>query len=64
MNTELLDLLSDILQIYNTILLTQDSTNNEVMKELQRQDREYLDKILGSLEDIQKRLTNIEEKIK
>ena len=64
MNTELLDLLSDILQIYNTILLTQDSTNNEVMKELQRQDREYLDKILGTLEDIQKRLTNIEEKIK
>ena len=64
MSNELLDLLSDILQIYNTILLTQDSTNNELMKELQRQDREYLDKIVNMLNDISIRLRAIEEKVK
>lgn len=64
MNTELLDLLSDILQIYNTILLTQDASNNEVMKELQNQDREYLDKIVNMLNDINIRLKAIEEKVK
>ena len=39
--SENLDLLSDMLQIYNTYLLLKDATNNELMKELQHQNTDY-----------------------
>jgi hypothetical protein len=35
-----------ILQLYNLILLLQDFNNTDLMKELQRQDKEYLEKII------------------
>lgn len=38
MNWNNLDKLSDLLQVLNFILLLQDSTNNDLMKELQSQD--------------------------
>ena len=41
-----LDLTSLILQLYGVILLLQDYNNSDLMQELQRQDNEYLEKII------------------
>ena len=54
--TENLDLLSDMLQIYNTYLLLKDATNNEVMRELQHQNTDYFERIVKDLELIKKKL--------
>ena len=53
---ENLDLLSDILQVVNFYLLMKDSSNDQLMKELQRQDKVYLDKISKDLELIKQYL--------
>lgn len=47
-----LDLSSLILQIYNLILLMQDFNNTDLMQELQKQDKEYLEKIMKQNEEI------------
>ena len=47
-----LDLTSLILQLYSVILLLQDFNNTDLMKELQKQDSEYLEKILKNQEKI------------
>lgn len=47
-----LDLTSLILQLYNLILLLQDFNNSDLMKELQKQDSEYLEKIIKQNEKI------------
>jgi len=41
-----LDMTSLILQLYSVILLLQDYNNRDLMQELQRQDKEYLEKII------------------
>ena len=45
---ERLDLLSDLLQVLNTYLLLRDATNNQLMQELQHQNTEYFEKIIGN----------------
>lgn len=57
---ETLDLLSDVLQVYNTYLLQKDATNNQIMKALQDQNTRYFEKITKDLESIKKAL-NIKE---
>ena len=47
-----LDITSLFLQIYNLILLMQDFNNTDLMQELQRQDSEYLEKIIKQNEEI------------
>ena len=47
-----LDTASLILQIYNLILLMQDFNNSDLMQELQKQDSEYLEKIIKQNEEI------------
>lgn len=42
-----IDLTSLLLQIYNLILLMQDFNNSDLMKELQKQDKNYLEKIIN-----------------
>lgn len=46
------DILSLILQIFSFELLLKDCTNNSIMNELQRQDKEYLEKIIKQNEEI------------
>ena len=58
--TENLDLLSDILQVFNTYLLLKDASNNQLMEELRKQDAEYLERIVKDLDLIKKAL-NIKE---
>lgn len=47
-----IDITSLVLQIYNLILLMQDFNNTDLMQELQRQDSEYLEKIIKQNEQI------------
>lgn len=41
-----LSMATTILQLVTIMITSSDSSNNELMKELQRQDREYLEKIV------------------
>ena len=47
-----LDATSLVLQIYNLILLMQDFNNSDLMQELQKQDSEYLEKIIKQNDEI------------
>jgi hypothetical protein len=47
-----LDTASLILQIYNLILLMQDFNNSDLMQELQKQDSNYLEKIIKQNNEI------------
>ena len=53
-----LNLYATFLQIMGLALLQSDASNNELMRELQRQDREYLDKIVKQNEEIIRLLKN------
>ena len=47
-----LDLTSLILQVYSVMILIQDFKNSDLMQELQRQDSDYLEKIIKQNEEI------------
>lgn len=47
-----LDLLGVALQIYNLLIIMQDFNNTDILQELQRQDKEYLETILKNQEEI------------
>lgn len=47
-----LDATSLILQLYSVLLLLQDFNNTDLMNELQRQDNEYLEKIIKQNNEI------------
>lgn len=47
-----LDMTSLILQLYSVILLIQDYNNTDLMNELQKQDKEYLEKIIEQNNEI------------
>lgn len=47
-----LDATSLILQLYSLILLIQDYNNTDLMQELQKQDSDYLEKIIRQNEEI------------
>ena len=52
MRNNSVDLTSLLLQLYNLILLIQDYNNTDLMNELQRQDNEYLEKIIKQNNEI------------
>ena len=52
MRNNSVDISSLFLQIYNLILLMQDFNNSDLMNELQKQDNEYLEKIIKQNEKI------------
>lgn len=54
-----LGIIANILQIENYNLLLKDKTNNEIMKELQNQDSNYLEKIVKQNEEIIELLKNL-----
>ena len=51
-----IDVTSLVLQIYNLILLMQDFNNTDLMQELQKQDSDYLEKIIQQNNEILKLL--------
>lgn len=54
MRNNSVDLTSLLLQLYNLILLIQDYNNSDLMQELQKQDSEYLEKIIQQNNEILK----------
>ena len=47
-----LDVTSLILQLYSVILLLQDFNNTDLMRELQKQDTQYFERIIKNQEEI------------
>lgn len=54
-----LSMATTILQLVTIMITSSDSSNNELMKELQRQDREYLEKIIEQNNEILKKLAKL-----
>jgi Mg2+ and Co2+ transporter CorA len=63
MNWDNLDKLSDLLQVLNFALLLQDNTNNDLMKELQKQDNILNEQTEVYLKEINKKLDIMLEKL-
>ena len=53
---------SFLLEIMTVLMVMADATNNDLMNELQKQDREYLDKIIQNQEKILEKLAQLESK--
>lgn len=56
-----LALLSDILQIINTYLNVKQSSNDEIMRELDKQNNVFFKTIISQLEKIENKLNEIEK---
>lgn len=54
-----LNTLANILQVYNTMLLQQDASNNELMQELQKQNTVFFEDIINRLDRIEKKLDSL-----
>lgn len=54
MNNNFVNNSSFLLQLYSVLLLLQDFNNTDLMQELQRQDSEYLEKIIQQNNEILK----------
>lgn len=52
MKNNAIDMTSLILQIYSLIFIMQDFNNTDLMQELQKQDKEYLEKIIEQNKEI------------
>lgn len=52
MKNNAIDMTSLILQMYSLIFIMQDFNNTDLMQELQRQDKEYLEKIIEQNKEI------------
>lgn len=56
-----LTLLDAFLQIITTVMVSEDATNNDLMSELQKQDREYLEKIIENQNQILSMLSELKD---
>ena len=57
-----IDISSLILQVYNLLLLLQDYNNSDLMNELQKQDKQYIETINKNQNEILEILKRKEEK--
>lgn len=56
-----LTLLDTFLQIMTIVMVSEDATNNDLMSELQKQDREYLEKIIENQNQILSMLSELKD---
>lgn len=56
-----LTLLDTFLQIMTMVMVSEDATNNDLMSELQKQDREYLEKIIENQNQILSMLSELKD---
>ena len=56
-----LSLLDTFLQIMTMVMVSEDATNNDLMSELQKQDREYLEKIIENQNQILSMLSELKD---
>lgn len=59
MNDDLLNDIANISQLISLQLLLQDASNNDLMAELQRQNKEYLETIIKNQEEIKQLLKGV-----
>lgn len=62
--TDKLSFLSDALQIFNTYLNIKQTTSDEIMKELEKQDDVFFKQIIDRLSNIEEKICEIESYIK
>ena len=56
-----LTLLDTFLQIMTMVMVSEDATNNDLMSELQKQDRDYLEKITENQNQILSMLSELKD---
>lgn len=56
-----LTLLDAFLQIMTMVMVSEDATNNDLMSELQKQDRDYLEKIIENQNQILSMLSELKD---
>ena len=56
-----LTLLDTFLQIMTMVMVSEDATNNDLMSELRKQDREYLEKIIEKQRQILSMLSELKD---
>lgn len=56
-----LTLLDTFLQVMTMVMVSEDATNNDLMSELQKQDREYLEKIIENQNQILSMLSELKD---
>lgn len=56
-----LTLLDTFLQIMTMVMVSEDATNNDLMSELQKQDRDYLEKIIENQNQILSMLSDLKD---
>lgn len=56
-----LTLLDTFLQIMTMVMVSEDATNNDLMSELQKQDREYLEKIIENQNQMLSMLSELKD---
>lgn len=56
-----LTLLDTFLQIMTMVMVSEDATNNDLMSELQKQDRDYLEKIIENQNQILSMLSELKD---
>lgn len=56
-----LTLLDTFLQIMTMVMVSEDATNNDLMSELQKQDRDYLEKIIENQNRILSMLSELKD---
>lgn len=61
LNQDQLNFAANLSQFYSLFLLLKDATNEELMAELNHQNKEYLEKILEKLNTIEERLSKLEK---
>ena len=59
MSEDFLSNIANVSQLISLQLLLQDASNNDLMAELQRQNKEYLEKIIKNQEEIKQLLKGI-----
>lgn len=52
---------ADFAQFYSLYLLLKDSSNSQIMQELQHQNKDYLEQILKKLDKIEKDVENLKK---
>lgn len=56
-----LTILDTFLQIMTMVMVSEDATNNDLMSELQKQDRDYLEKIIENQNQILSMLSELKD---
>ena len=61
MEDDRLNTIANIAQLYSLCLLLVDNSNNQIMRELQHQNTDYLEEILKRIDKLEKTIENMKK---